>query len=170
MEQKQAEGFISSGLSYKTAELVTSVVLLLIAVVMMFDSYRIGWGWGVEGPQAGYFPFRIGAIMGIASLVVFLRPFFAKKQDGKVFVTGEQFKLVLAVFVPTLVYVLATQLIGIYVASTLFIGGFMKMMEKTSWLKTVLVSVGVSAVLFWMFEIQFMVSLPKGPLEALFGY
>jgi putative tricarboxylic transport membrane protein len=170
MEQKLAEGRISSGLSYKTAELVTSVVLLLIAVVMMFDSYRIGWGWGVEGPQAGYFPFRIGAIMGIASLVVFLRPFFAKKQDGKVFVTRDQFKLVLAVFVPTLVYVLATQVIGIYVASTLFIGGFMKMMEKTSWLKTVLVSVGVSAVLFWMFEIQFMVSLPKGPLEALFGY
>jgi putative tricarboxylic transport membrane protein len=170
MEQKQAEGRISSGLSYKTVELVTSVVLLLIAVVMMFDSYRIGWGWGVEGPQAGYFPFRIGAIMGIASLVVFLRPFFAKKQDGKVFVTREQFKLVLAVFVPTLVYVLVTQVIGIYVASTLFIGGFMKTMEKTSWLKTVLVSVGVSAVLFWMFEIQFLVSLPKGPLEALFGY
>jgi putative tricarboxylic transport membrane protein len=171
MEQKQAEGRISSGLSYKTVELVTSVVLLLIAGVMMFDSYRIGWGWGVEeGPQAGYFPFRIGAIMGIASLVVFLRTFFAKKQDGKVFVTRGQFKLVLAVFVPTLVYVLVTQVIGIYVASTLFIGGFMKTMEKTSWLKTVLVSVGVSAVLFWMFEIQFLVSLPKGPLEALFGY
>jgi putative tricarboxylic transport membrane protein len=24
--------------------------------------------------------------------------------------------------------------------------------------------------LFWMFEVQFMVPLPKGPLEALFGY
>jgi putative tricarboxylic transport membrane protein len=170
MEQKQAEGRISSGLSYKTAELVTSVVTFLIGAVMMFDSYRIGWGWAIEGPQAGYFPFRIGAIMCIASIVVFLRPVFAKKQDVKVFVTWEQFKLVLAVFVPTLVYVLATQVIGIYVASTLFIGGFMKTMEKTSWLKTVIVSVGVSAVLFWMFEIQFMVSLPKGPLEALFGY
>jgi putative tricarboxylic transport membrane protein len=34
----------------------------------------------------------------------------------------------------------------------------------------VAVSLGVSAVLFWMFEIQFMVPLPKGPLEALFGY
>jgi putative tricarboxylic transport membrane protein len=43
-------------------------------------------------------------------------------------------------------------------------------MDKSSWLKTVAVSAGVSAVLFWMFEIQFMVPLPKGPLEALFGY
>jgi putative tricarboxylic transport membrane protein len=74
------------------------------------------------------------------------------------------------VLVPTVVYVLVTQVIGIYVASTLFIGGFMRVMEKSSWLKTVLVSVGVSAVLFWMFEIQFLVPLPKGPLEALFGY
>jgi putative tricarboxylic transport membrane protein len=170
MEQKQTEGRIQSGLSYQTVEMATAAVTFLIGVVMMFDSYRIGWGWAIEGPQAGYFPFRIGAIMCVASLVVFLRPVFAKKQDVKVFVAWEQFKLVLAVFVPTLVYVLATQVIGIYVASTLFIGGFMKTMEKTSWLKTVIISVGVSGILFWMFEIQFMVSLPKGPLEALFGY
>jgi len=25
-------------------------------------------------------------------------------------------------------------------------------------------------MLFWMFEIQFMTPLPKGPLESLFGY
>jgi putative tricarboxylic transport membrane protein len=25
-------------------------------------------------------------------------------------------------------------------------------------------------VLFWMFEFQFLVPLPKGPLESLFGY
>jgi putative tricarboxylic transport membrane protein len=170
MEEKQAEGRIPSGLSYNTVELVTSVVTFLIGVLIMFDSYRIGSGWAVEGPQAGYFPFRIGAIMCIASAVVSLRSFFAKKKNVKVFVAWEQFKLVLMVLVPTLFYVLVTQVIGIYVASTLFIGAFMKTMEKTSWLKTVIVSVGVSVVLFWMFEIQFLVPLPKGPLEALFGY
>ena len=46
----------------------------------------------------------------------------------------------------------------------------MRLLGKTSWLKTVSVSVGVSAVLFWMFEIQFAVPLPKGPLETLLGY
>ena len=167
MEQKQTEGH---GLSYNTMEMVTAVVTFLIGVVMMFDSYRIGWGWAVEGPQAGYFPFRIGAIACIASIVIFLRSFFAKKKNVKIFVAWEQFKLVLMVLVPTFIYVLVTQVIGIYVASTLFIGAFMRVMEKSSWLKTVLVSVGVSVVLFWMFEIQFLVPLPKGPLEALFGY
>ena len=74
------------------------------------------------------------------------------------------------VLVPTALYVLATQFVGIYVASTVFIAAFMRVMDKRSWLKVILVSVGVSAVLFWLFEIQFSVPLPKGPLEALLGY
>jgi putative tricarboxylic transport membrane protein len=51
-----------------------------------------------------------------------------------------------------------------------FIAAFMRVMGKFSWLKTVVVSIGVSATLFWMFELQFLVPLAKGPLEALFGY
>jgi glucan phosphoethanolaminetransferase (alkaline phosphatase superfamily) len=68
------------------------------------------------------------------------------------------------------VYVLAIEFAGIYVASAAFIAAFMRVMDKRSWFKVILISVGVSAALFWLFEIQFMVPLPKGPLEALFGY
>jgi len=46
----------------------------------------------------------------------------------------------------------------------------MRAMAKFSWLKVILVSIGISAMLFYMFEVQFMVPLPKGPLESLFGY
>ena len=42
----------------------------------------------------------------------------------------------LLVLVPTTVYVLAIQLVGIYVASALFIAAFMRVMDKYSWLKT----------------------------------
>ncbi len=102
--------------------------------------------------------------------MVFLRTLFTTPHNFKIFVSWDRFKLVLEVLVPTISYVLATQLIGIYVASALFIGAFMRVMGKSSWLKTVLISICVSMALFWMFEIQFMVPLPKGPVEALFGY
>ncbi len=95
---------------------------------------------------------------------------FGKQRNPEVFVSWARFKLVLMVLLPTAVYVLAIQFLGIYVASTLFIGAFMRVMDKSRWLKTLLVSVGVSALLFWMFEVQFKVPLPKGPLEAMFGY
>ena len=66
--------------------------------------------------------------------------------------------------------VLLAHVAMVIVASALFIAAFMRVMDKYSWLKTLLISVAVSVTLYWMFEIQFMVPLPKGPLEALIGY
>lgn len=160
----------SGGLSHSAVDAIASVGIFLIGVVMMADNYRIGAGWAPDGPESGYFPFRIGAILCIASVVVALRSLFGKDRKREIFVSWDRFKPVLLVLLPTAVYVLAIQFVGIYVASALFIAAFMRVMDKYSWLKTLLVSIGVNATLFWMFEIQFMVPLPKGPLEALFGY
>lgn len=158
------------GLSHNAVDAIAAAVIFALGVVMMFDNYRIGAGWASDGPESGYFPFRIGAILCVASLVVMARSLFGRQKNLEIFVSRERFKPVLLVLLPTAVYVLAIQFLGIYVASTLFIAAFMRVMDKSSWIKTLLVAIGVNLLLFWMFEIQFMVPLPKGPLEALFGY
>ncbi len=171
MEQNQTQERPSSGwLTYQAAELIVAVIIFLVGVVMIVDGRRIGMGWAPEGPEAGYFPFRTGAIICISSVVVFLRALFGKHRNHELFVSWGSFKQVLCVLIPAFLYVLVTQFIGIYVASALFIGGFMRTMAKFGWLKIILVSIGISAMLFYMFEVQFMVPLPKGPLESLFGY
>lgn len=164
MEQKQ------DGLSHSAVDAITALVIFAAGVVMMMDNYRIGAGWASDGPESGYFPFRIGVILCLASLAVFLKSLFGKEKKREIFVSREKFKPVLLVLLPTAVYVLAIQFLGIYVASTLFIAAFMRVMDKSGWGKTLLIAIGVNVALFWMFEIQFMVPLPKGPLEALFGY
>ncbi len=170
MEQNQMQERSRSGwLTHQAAEGIVAVIIFLVGVVMMMDGQRIGMGWSSDGPQAGYFPFRTGAIISISSVVVFLRALFGKHRNHELFVSWGSFKQVLCVLIPAFLYVLATQFIGIYVASALFIGGFMRTMAKFSWLKVILVSIGISAMLFYMFEVQFMVPLPKGPLESLFG-
>lgn len=169
MEQKQ-EGPRSRGLSHGAMEAIAAIGIFAVGVVMMFDNVRIGAGWAPDGPQSGYFPFRIGAILCFASVVVLFQSVVGKQRNGKVFVSWERFRRVLMVLLPTALYVLAIQFVGMYVASTFFIAAFMRVMDKSGWAKTVLVSVGVSAMLFWMFEIQFTVPLRKGPFEALFGY
>ena len=168
MDEKQ-EG-LQGGLSHSAVDAITALVIFVVGVVMMADNYRIGAGWASDGPESGYFPFRIGLILCLASLVVCFKSFFGKQKKHEVFVSWQQFKLVLRVLLPTAVYVLAIQFLGIYVASTLFIAAFMRAMDKSGWMKTLLVSIGVNVLLFWMFEMQFMVPLPKGPLEAFFGY
>jgi putative tricarboxylic transport membrane protein len=171
MEQKQTwERPRSVRLTYQAVEVIVAVCLFLVGSVMMMDGQRIGMGWASDGPMAGYFPFRTGAIISISSVVVLLKALFGKDRHRELFVSWDCFKQVLCVLIPAFLYVLVTQFIGIYVASAVFIGGFMRAMAGFNWLKIIVVSVCITVTLFWMFEIQFMVPLPKGPLESLFGY
>ncbi len=171
MEQQQTqERPRSIRLTYQAAEVIVAVVIFLIGVVMIVDALRIGIDWAFDGPKAGYFPFRTGALLCISRVVILLRALFGKHPNREIFVPWDRFKMVLFVLIPSVLYVLATQFIGIYVASALFIGGFMRAIGRFNWPKVILISVAISILLFWMFEIQFMVPLPKGPLESLFGY
>ena len=161
---------LAGGLTHSNVDAIAAVGIFLVGVVMMVDNYKVGAGWGTDGPQSGYFPFRVGAIICIAAVIVFLKALFGKNRNHEIFVSWQRFRLVLMVLVPTIVYVLAVEFAGMYVASAVFIAGFMRVMDKRAWWKVALISIGVSATLFWLFEVQFLVPLPKGPLEALFGY
>jgi hypothetical protein len=46
----------------------------------------------------------------------------------------------------------------------------MKVIGKYPVWKSVLTGAISAVILFWIFEIKFVVPMPKGPLEALFGY
>jgi putative tricarboxylic transport membrane protein len=170
MEHDKRQPAMHGAVSQRTVGIVTSIVVFLVGVVMIVDNYRLGAGWADDGPQAGYFPLRIGAILCIASAALLYQELRASAGAGRIFVTYARLRPVLAMLVPTAVYVAAIQFLGIYVASTLFIAFFMRAMGEFDWSRTVATGVGVSAALFWLFEIQFLVPLPKGPLEAMFGY
>lgn len=157
-----------SAASKRTLEIVTSLCILAVGGVVMWDSSRIGAGWGTDGPQSGYFPFYIGLLMNIASL--FNLALALRSDRTASFVSKPQIKLVLAIFLPCLIYIAAMQWLGLYVASSIFIALFMRLQGKFSILKSVLTALVVVAVLFVMFEIWFKVPLIKGPLEAALGY
>jgi putative tricarboxylic transport membrane protein len=158
------------GLSTKAVEMIVASIIFLLGIVVVYDSHRVGSGWASDGPQAGYFPFYIGVIICIAGGWIVLQTLFGKAANTTAFIGAGKLKLVLAVLLPTVVYVIAIYFIGIYVASALFIGIFMRWQGKFTLTKIIPVSLGVSIVMFLMFEVWFLVPLPKGPLEALFGY
>lgn len=157
-----------SAASKRTLEIVTSLCILAIGSVVMWDSSRIGAGWGTDGPQSGYFPFYIGLLMNIASLINL--GLALKSDKAESFVSKTQIKLVMAIFLPCLAYVALMQWVGLYVASVIFIALFMRLQGKFSVLKSALTALIVVAVLFVMFEIWFKVPLIKGPLEAALGF
>jgi hypothetical protein len=151
-------------------DLVVAAIIFALGALVVYDSHRLGSGWASDGPQSGYFPFYIGLLTCVSSGVVLVQGLLRLKWDEHVFVERGQLKQVLLILVPSTLYVLGVQLIGFYVPSAIFIGLFMKILGKYSWLRSVAVSVGVSAISFMLFEIWFKIPLPKGPVESLFGY
>lgn len=158
-----------AALTQKTAEIGMAVVFLAAGAVVIYDSLRLGAKWADDGPQAGYLPFYIGLIMCFASLVNLVRAALVAPAKGKAFVEVEQLKLVLAVLVPTAIYTALIGWLGIYVASILFIGYFMRWLGHYAWWKLIAVAVGNSVFFFVVFEFWFKIPLPKGPLESLIG-
>ncbi|MBK9605886.1 MAG: tripartite tricarboxylate transporter TctB family protein [Betaproteobacteria bacterium] len=153
--------------SVKVAECIVAAVIIALGVLVMVDSLRLGNRWVSDGPQAGYFPFYIGVILCISGAVNALRAL--RDPYVRTFVTRGQGKLVLLVLVPLVGYVALIALLGIYVASTIYIALFMIWLGKYGWAKTAAVSLGVSLAFFLMFEVWFKVPLIKGPLETALG-
>ena len=162
------------GISTRTMEIAAALVLLAVSVLVVIDSYRLGSKWGDDGPQSGYFPFYIGVLLGVASLATLLRVVLTQWRRGDrsaapsgLFVEWGQLKLVLSVLLPAVVYVLAVQLFGMYVASAIYIMLFMRWLGHYSWVKSFAIGFGVSAAIFVLFEIWFKVPLFKGAYDAL---
>ena len=154
----------------RVAEVVVSLLLVVLALTLGFDNWRTGIAWDSTGPQAGYFPFYLSVILGLASLYGLVATFLTRKEASETFVTRAQLRRVMAVFVPTLLFCLATQFLGMYVASFLLIAIFMRMVGRIALWKSLLTAFLFTAIMFVTFDIAFDVIMPKGPLEAAFGY
>jgi putative tricarboxylic transport membrane protein len=157
-----------TAVTIRTVELVVGALLAAFGVLVILTNYWLGAGWADDGPQAGYFPFRMGIFILIGSIAVIVQTVL--KNDRSSFVETQQLRQVAIVLVPLVLYVAILRVVGIYVASALFIGLFMFFLGKFRWWKAAVISAGINLLLFWVFEVQFLVPLPKGPLESLFGY
>jgi putative tricarboxylic transport membrane protein len=156
--------------STRAVEIAVALILIAVAGIVMWDSRRLGASWGSDGPEAGYFPFYVGMVLFLASAGNLAAAFRAREKSGDAFVERDQFKLVLQVLVPAIVFVFSIGYLGIYVAAALYIAFFMAWLGHYSAARILPVAVLVPAAFFLLFEIWFLVPLPKGPVEIWFGY
>ena len=156
-------------LRHRAAELLVAAGFFALGALVVFDSVRLGARWAADGPQPGYFPFYVGLLICIASAVNAAMALGAGARGNETFVQRGQLKLVLSVLIPSAVFVALVGWLGIYVAGAIFVAFFMRWLGKYAWWKVAAVAIGNSVVFFLIFEVWFLVPLPKGPLEAFLG-
>jgi hypothetical protein len=156
--------------STRTVEIAAMLVLLGLSALLAFDNWRTGMSWEASGPQAGYFPVYLSVIMGGASLFGFGRLLLTHAHESDVFVTRDQLRRVMQMFVPTLAFCILMQWLGLYTASFFLVAGFMIGIGRIAWWKSLLTATVFTIVMFVTFEIAFDVLMPKGPIENWLGY
>ena len=161
-----------TGVATYVVDAAVAAILLAIGLLVVVTSWKLGAGWTTDGPGSGYFPFYIGLLICISSAGTLGQALFGKNKNTEVFVDGEQITRVLKVFIPSVIYVGAIEIIGVYIASAVFIALFMMLLGKFSALKSVIAALAVNVVFFLMFEVWFQVPLYKGVLDplAFLGY
>ena len=156
--------------STRSVDIAVALLLLAFAGLMAFDNWKSGAGWASDGPKSGYFPFYLSLLLGAASLFGLVKALVERKGAQTPFVNRDQLRRVMQVLVPTFLFCLLTQWLGIYVASFFLVAGFMRFVGGIAWWKSLLTSFLFAAAMFVTFDVAFDVIMPKGPLEALLGF
>ena len=158
----------------RALNLGTAAALLLLSAIVIYDALRLGIGWGTEGPQSGFFPFWLAAILATVSLVLTAQAL--RSRSEKPFVTREQFVPVLKVLGPLTGFIVLTDPpgplpgLGLYVAAGLYLGFYMRWVGRHHWGTVVALSTAFPVLTFVIFETWFLVPMPKGPVETWLGY
>jgi putative tricarboxylic transport membrane protein len=152
----------------RAADLVTAAVLMGLGGVVLADAVRLGIGWGTDGPKSGFFPFWLAVFLLATCVLILVQA--ARRSTTTPFVNRERLTPVLKVLLPAAGLVLATALIGLYVASAAYLALYMRWIGGHHWGTVVAIAVAVPVATFFIFETWFLVPMPKGPVEAWLGY
>jgi len=169
MSNGSSEGVHRAGPSQRSVEIGVTLLMALFALIVIAGSMQAGLGWGAEGPKAGFVPFYVGLVI-LGSSIINFGGVISLRPDDRLFAEWGQLSQVMAMLVPTAIYVALVPWIGIYVASALLIAIFMRWLGKYGWGMVAAVVVGVPFATFLIFERWFLLPLPKGPIEAYLGF
>lgn len=163
-QNDEADRDSESVVTYRTVEYIVAAVVLAASILFMYGSYVVGIGWGIVGPQSGWYPFYVTLIIALCSIGTIVKTLRAPR-GGKLeqtFVERGQLKRVLLVLIPAALFVLGMELIGIYYAGTIYIALFMRYIGKYPWWRAWLIAIVINIIFFMMFEIWFAVPLYRG--------
>ena len=151
----------------RTMEMATAAAIAAFGGAIMAGSLQLSIGWAATGPQSGYFPFRLGVLLCIVSVLLFVQAAMSREREA--FASREQFLRSLSIFTPTLILVLLMPWAGCYLSSGLYLLYMARAHGHFSWARALLLALCLVLSLYGLFDFWFKVPLAKGPIEAWLG-
>jgi hypothetical protein len=146
MDEGQAQ---AAGPAQRSVEVGVTVATALFGLIVILGSMQVGM------------------IIIIGSAFNLIEA--ARKSGEKLFADWSQLRQVLAITVPTAIYVTVIPWVGIYLSSFFLIGLFMVWLGSYRIWYAFTLSAVIMIATYLIFEKWFLVPLPKGPFEEFLG-
>jgi len=148
----------------RKADIIVALGLMAVGLLVLGDAIRLGFGWGMSGPEAGFFPFYMSLGIVISTFFIVRRGIKILKKEGmgKPLIAKGGLTQILWVLLPAVGVVLLTELLGLHLATVLYLAFYMGVVGRIHWGKVILLSLLVPFVIYVLFDKIFLIPLPEG--------
>ena len=154
----------------RQADIVFALFLLGLAVLVAWGALQLNIGWGLNGPEGGFFPFWLSVGLGICCVVILAQALWRTPLAlNRPLVKPGGWRPLLTVALPALALVVLTEMIGLYLAAALYIGFNMRWIGRHHWLLVLTLSLGIPLGSYFVFDKWFLIPMPKGWWGAYLG-
>ncbi|KWV52936.1 tripartite tricarboxylate transporter TctB [Bradyrhizobium macuxiense] len=159
-------------ISRRALEFATAILTGSFGVAVVIQSLDNGIGWSSAGVDPGTFPFLTGIVIVAGSLYNLVRGALPAMSPANVpiAITSVELRRLAGLFVPAAIFVAAIPLLGIYIASALYVFAVLAIPQHRSILWSIAIAAATSLALYVVFERMFQVELPHGWLTAALGF
>jgi len=99
----------------------------MLAGLVAWESLALNIGWGINGPEGGFFPFWLALGLGVCSLVILAQAVrHAVPALHKPLVASGGWAPLLTVAIPAIAMVALSEFIGLYPGTALYLAFYMR--------------------------------------------
>jgi hypothetical protein len=148
----------------RKADLVTSALLLASALAFSAGALKFYDYWGEGGAGPAFLPFWLGLVMALLASTMLIRNLKDKNAGEAWLPRGKARERVVAVIGITILFVALLKVLGMVIASALYLAVLMRYLERKPWPLTAVVSLCAAGVNYLVFAYWLRVPLPEGLL------
>ena len=147
----------------RRADRISGVVLLIFGAGFAGGGYQYPY-WTPTGPGSGFLPFWLGLAMAVLAAALLVGA--ARRPDpGEAWLPeGRGLVKLITIVIATVAFVWLLPVLGMTLATFLFLVGILRFLERHSWVATVGVALATSAVNWLVFIRWLNVPFPIGIL------
>lgn len=141
---------------------VSSLVSLAIAVFICVESLRLPLG-SFQDPGSGFFPLGSGIILGILSIVLYLKSHVSKSVEmGKSWFPKEGWRKLISFLVILFGYTTALGILGFFLSTSLLLAFLFRLVQPKNWIVVLGSGALASYLAYIIFEKWLELQLPDG--------